>query len=729
MGTVDHQTVYDLSGIMTGLTGKERLAELTKMARQEQKMMSVALYDINGMKRVNELYGHREGDHLLWYISKMMEESLTERDILFRLDEDKFVLALYDETEDGAVIRINEALRRLERNREKFGIGYEASFCYGVTTVYPTDRYCVTDIIDRADEQMYLQKRSYHIANAGRELLQSPGSGGSLPAFEYDKEHLYEALADSTDDYVYIGNMKSGIFRYPPSMVREFGLPGEVVENAAAVWGKLIHPHDKKGFLESNQEIADGRTEHHSIEYRAKNIYGEWIWLRCRGKMIRDEEGEPALFAGFITNLGKKNLVDHMTGLYNRYELEGAVKRHLVDVGGKFGLMVLDMDEFKNINDLYDRSFGDEVLRITAQMIASLLPVNARIYKLDGDEFAILILNEAWDEHIEIFNEIRSRMHRQQEYEGKKYYCTVSAGYASYPEHGSQYLELLKCANYSLEQSKLAGKNRLTCFSPDILPEKERRLELTELLRESIERGFAGFSVAYQPQVDAATGELYGAEALARWTCGKYGNISPGEFIPLLENNGLINKMGRWIFRKAAGQCKEWCRIIPDFRMSINVSYHQLRKGDIVSDALEELRMLDMDPSNLTLELTESYFMKEEENRENVLEELRKAGFRLAMDDFGMGYSSLLSLKNIPVDFVKIDRGFVQGITEERFNVIFIRAITELCHNVGKKVCLEGVETEAEYRAVGDTGLELIQGFYFGRPVTAGEFEEKWFSN
>ena len=191
MGTVDHQTVYDLSGIMTGLTGKERLAELTKMARQEQKMMSVALYDINGMKRVNELYGHREGDHLLWYISKMMEESLTERDMLFRLDEDKFVLALYDETEDGAVIRINEALRRLERNREKFGIGYEASFCYGVTTVYPTDRYCVTDIIDREDEKMYLQKRSYHIANAGRELLQSPGSGGSLPAFEYDKEHLY----------------------------------------------------------------------------------------------------------------------------------------------------------------------------------------------------------------------------------------------------------------------------------------------------------------------------------------------------------------------------------------------------------------------------------------------------------------------------------------------------------------------------------------------------------
>lgn len=226
--------------------------------------------------------------------------------------------------------------------------------------------------------------------------------------------------------------------------------------------------------------------------------------------------------------------------------------------------------------------------------------------------------------------------------------------------------------------------------------------------------------------MEAATGKLYGAEALARWTCGKYGSISPGEFIPLLENSGLINQMGRWIFEEAAGQCKKWRRVIPDFTMSINVSYHQLRKGDIVPEALKVLKELELEPCGLVLELTESYFMKEEENRENVLEKLHKAGFRLAMDDFGMGYSSLLSLKNIPVDIVKIDRGFVSGIAKGRFNLIFIKAITELCHNVGKRVCLEGVETEAEYRAVCDTGLELIQGFYFGRPVTAGEFEDKW---
>ena len=221
---------------------------------------------------------------------------------------------------------------------------------------------------------------------------------------------------------------------------------------------------------------------------------------------------------------------------------------------------------------------------------------------------------------------------------------------------------------------------------------------------------------------------VFGAEALARWTCGKYGSISPGEFIPLLERSGLINQLGRWIFSQAAAQCGKWRRYRPDFRMSINVSYHQLRKGDIVPDMLKKLEQFAMPPSSLTLELTESYFMKEEESRENVLDKLHGAGFTLAMDDFGMGYSSLLSLKNIPVDVVKIDRGFVKGITEDRFNAIFIGAITELCHNVGKQVCLEGVETEEEYRAVRDTGLELIQGFYFGLPVAAEEFERQWLS-
>lgn len=286
-------------------------------------------------------------------------------------------------------------------------------------------------------------------------------------------------------------------------------------------------------------------------------------------------------------------------------------------------------------------------------------------------------------------------------------------------------MELLKCANYSLEHSKLMGKNRMTVFSKDILCRRERRLELVELLRESMDRGFAGFSIHYQPQVDTQTGSLQGAEALARWHCSKYGDISPGEFIPLLEQSGMIMNMGRWIFCHAAAQCREWCRYMPDFQMSINLSYMQLSEDDVISYIEDTLKELGLPPSHVVMELTETYLATADEETLRMLNDMKAAGIRVAMDDFGVGYSSLFSLKTIPVDIEKIDRGFVKGITSDLFNATFIRSITEMCHDVGKQVCLEGVETGEEYLAVKELGMEYIQGFYFGRPEPPDVFEKR----
>lgn len=546
---------------------------------------------------------------------------------------------------------------------------------------------------------------------------------------DFEREYLYDALVESTDDYIFVGNMKTGTFRYSRAMADEFGLPGEVVENAAAFWGRLIHPHDKEGFLESNQEVADGRTEAHCIEYRAKNVKGEWVWLRCRGHMIRGQQGEPELFAGFISNLGRKEQEDHITGLFGRFSFEGDIKKYLVEDSGikSIGIMALDMDSFKNINDLYDRAFGDEILRRTAHKIAALLPENARAYRLDGDEFGIIILNSSDEEYKRIYDSIYQQFQSQQEFNARKYYCTISAGYASYPEDADNYLDLVKCANYSLEYSKMTGKNRSTRFFRGMSGEKERNLELLELLRESIDRDFEGFSVRYQPQVHAQTGELFGAEALARWKCSKYGEISPEEFIPILEQTGLILQLGSWIFERACEECKRWCKKKPDFHMSINLSYRQIQEDSFAGEVREVLSRLQLQPSNITLELTETYLIKADAAVCRRIEELREIGILLAMDDFGVGYSSLFSLKNTPVAEVKIDRGFVKGITTDEFNTIFIRSITELCHNVGKHVCLEGIETREEYEAVRAAELDLIQGFYFGKPQTNEDFEINWF--
>lgn len=716
-----------LTGVSSRREGKDRLELIVKRAKKENKMLTVAMFDVNSLNWINNRYGDKEGDKVLRFVTSASGRYLRPEDVIFRLSSDEFIVAFYGEDRTNAETRIQKISEIMEREHETYGLECRPSFSYGAVEIYPEDCFTVSDIIAKADELMYMQKRNYHIMRAKNKLKHTDPESASKDEFQYNQARLYDALIESTDDYIFIGNMKTGVFRYPPDMVAEFGLPGEVVENAAACWSGLIHPHDETHFLESNQEIADGRAEEHNIEYRARNTEGEWIWLRCRGKLIRDKYGNPDMFAGIITNLGKEKQIDHMTGLYNRFEFEGSIKKYLMDGSQitRIGVMILDMDAFKNVNDLYDRMFGDEILRITAGNISTMLSDNARVYRLDGDEFGIIITNGSETDAQEIFSKIQEQYTHQQEYNGKKYYCTISGGYAVCPDNADNYLELLKCANYALERSKALGKNRMTIYSPEIPQVKERKLEMVQMLRESIERGFAGFSVCYQPQVDAKTGKLYGAEALARWHCSKYGDVSPGEFIPLLEQNGLIVPMGMWILRKAAAQCKKWCEQKPDFNMSVNLSYQQFLEGDLTSFVRDILEEMDLAPFNLTLELTESYFVKEDAIVRETLESFREMGVRVAMDDFGVGYSSLFMLKHIPADIVKIDRGFVKGITTDLFNAIFIRSITELCNDVGKQVCLEGVETKEEYGSVSNMGLRLIQGFYFGRPVPADKFYEK----
>ena len=545
--------------------------------------------------------------------------------------------------------------------------------------------------------------------------------------FEYDKDHLYEALAESTDDYIYIGNMKTGTFRYSPAMVAEFDLPGEIVPDAAHVWGRLVHPDDKEEFLESNREVADGETECHRIEYRAQNRQGDWVWLRCRGHMVRDEEGTPNLFAGMITNLGRKNNIDHVTGLYNKYELEEEVRCLIRDYPkASFGIMLLDIDNFGHINDLYDRMFGDEVIRIAAQKISSMLPEGASAYRMDGDEFCILYKEGEAKRFEELYRKLQHVFKKQQEYDKKKYYCAMSAGCSMYPQHGAGYLDLMKFASYSLEFSKGNGKNQVTMFAGDIMRHKERQLDLTEFLRESIEQGYRGFSLHYQPQVEAGTGRVVGAEALARWSCDKYGPVPPLEFIPILEKNNLIIMVGRWILREAVRQCRRWLDVDPDFTMSINLSYLQVVEPNFAPFFKNVLEEMGVPCKNIVVELTETYLIKELDCVRRIFQTLRSMGVYVAMDDFGTGYSSLGVLKDIPVDIVKIDQTFVRGIQSDAFDATFIRFVVALCHDVGKEVCLEGVETTEEYDIVKDSGPEYIQGYYFGRPVTADEFEKKY---
>ena len=247
--------------------------------------------------------------------------------------------------------------------------------------------------------------------------------------------------------------------------------------------------------------------------------------------------------------------------------------------------------------------------------------------------------------------------------------------------------------------------------------------DLDFLLRDSIDDNFRGFSIHYQPQIDTRTGGLYGAEALARWRCGKYGEVSPADFIPILEENGKIVELGKWVFRKAAEQCRRWRRMLPDFRMSVNLSCRYLEQTDMSLFAQMTLARLGLPSESMILELTESWPMHNGQAKEKMVHDLQKTGMKLAMDDFGSGYSSLLSLQKFPFHLVKIDKDFVKSMTRNDEQASLVPSLTQLCHNIGRQVCLEGVETQEEFEAVRQLGIEVMQGFYFGHPVPPEEFE------
>lgn len=718
-------SIDELTGVRNRRSGKKALVQSIWAAQRAALPLVVGFYDVNSLKQINDRYGHLEGDRALQLTAQAVTSQLDSADYAFRLSGDEFCLVFWNSDEAAARAKIEAAKDALSALAEENGLPYQPDFCYGLVQVPLDEGLGADELLSRADEQMYRQKRLLHIQRA-EERAAVGETDESVEAFTYDKDRLYDALVQSSDDYVYVCNMKTGTFRYPPAMVEEFDLPCEVVKNAAAVWGSRIHPHDKQAFLESNQEIEDGRTSCHNIEYRAKNRRGEWVWMRCRGHVERDEQGEPVLFAGTIANLGRKNKIDHVTGLLNKFVFEEDVNHFLQERPDQsLSVMVLGLDEFKRVNDLYDRVFGDEVLRITSQKIQTFLPSNATVYRLDGDEFGVIFSGGGRVGPEQFYSALRDIFSRQQEFSGRRYYCTLSAGSAFYPDDANNYLDLFKYASYSLEHAKARGKNQLVPFSPSILLSKERSLDLIEHLRTSVERDFEGFSLAFQPQVDARTGALCGAEALARWQCADYGPVGPSEFIPLLEESGLIHPVGRWIFASAVRTCAQWVDRFPDFSLSINLSYLQLSQPDFLPFLRQTLLDMGVDPAHIVLELTETYIASSADAMSQTFEEIRKTGIRLAMDDFGTGYSSLNILKRAPADIVKIDRDFVKGIQNSRFDATFIRFIVALCHDVGIHVCLEGVETQEEYQIVRPMGLDTIQGFYFARPMAQQDFE-RW---
>ena len=421
---------------------------------------------------------------------------------------------------------------------------------------------------------------------------------------------------------------------------------------------------------------------------------------------------------------------DYLTGLYNRMCCERDLARFIDEAkqsDRKGALLYMDLDDFKHINDALGHQYGDALLKAISHSLLRIEGIENTCYRMGGDEFVIIVAPDSYPRFEGILDDIKEIFAKPWFLKDADYYCTMSMGIVIFPELGESVVDLVKKADIAMYEAKKSGKNRVARYSNDINSISGRRLDMERNMRDATTDGYEEFEVYYQPIIDI-TEEIRcsGAEALIRWNSSKLGFIAPSEFIPLAEYLGLINPIGNFVLREACTQCKKWNDLGKDYKVNVNLSVVQLLQPDIVTVVRQTLEETGLNPAHLTLEVTESLAINDMERMKLILASIKELGVKLALDDFGTGYSSLNHIREIPFDVIKVDQSFVKDLAVDAYAKSFVKMVAELAEAIGVSVCVEGIESIEQYDVLQGMNIKFIQGYYFDKPLTRENFEEKY---
>ena len=419
---------------------------------------------------------------------------------------------------------------------------------------------------------------------------------------------------------------------------------------------------------------------------------------------------------------------DFLTGLYNRMKCESDLKKIIkqsIKDGVKGALMFIDLDDFKHINDGLGHQYGDVLLQQIAAGLQSIVGLRGKCYRMGGDEFVAIVMPDMFSELERIANTVKDMFNKPWYLMETEYFCTMSMGIAVFPDDSKDVHEIIRLADIAMYESKKNGKNGYTFYDSCSKLNTARRLDIENSMRQAVTSGIEEFVVFYQPVVDVRTGECSSCEALVRWDSKALGFMGPGDFIPLAEYLGLITSIGDYVLEEACRQCRYWNEHgIPDFHINVNLSVVQLLQKDVAETVARILKKTGVNPKNIVLEITESFAINDMDRVLDIIKGIKKLGPRIALDDFGTGYSSLNYIKQLPLDIIKVDKTFIDDIVEDEYAQAFIKLIVELSDTIDTDIIVEGVENEAQLNILKELGVDYIQGFYYGKPVPAYEFEK-----
>ena len=546
---------------------------------------------------------------------------------------------------------------------------------------------------------------------------------------EIAAEDLIELFAPCMDDYLYIIDLQKNTFKISQAAVDRFMMSGNSFDDAVNSFQYFVYKEDRSMIAEDLQCIIEGKEKDHNLYYRWLDKSGMPVWINCRGKVIDDKDGKPHYLIGCVNEIGDTQRADNVSGLLGERELHSYISSHIKDSSSEY-LIHIGIDGFNAINGTLGVDYGNYVLKSVADCINSCLSDNQKLYHIVADEYMIIDLeSHTKDDVMHLQKKICKKIEEFIISEKYKVVFTISTGIIYAKMLLKYYDEYRKIAVFSLKQAKSMGGNGVYFFEKEDYELFLRKEKIKSELRNAVANGFEGFDVYYQPIMDCDSGHMIGAEALMRFSMyqdKKKEPVSPVEFIPLLEETGLIIPAGRYVLDKAVSMCHEMRQYIPEFKINVNISYIQMVKSDIWKDILSSIKQYDLPPECLCAELTESGYTDMTPYFYKLRKKFEEKNIQFVLDDFGTGFSNLHCIVNMKPNYVKLDNNFTAKAMSNARDFELLKKIVEMVHSVDIRICIEGIEKEEWYQKLKEIHVDYLQGYLFGKPCEKNQFLNKF---
>lgn len=553
-------------------------------------------------------------------------------------------------------------------------------------------------------------------------------------------EERYALAAHGANDGLWDWDLRKSEVFYSTRWKAMLGYKETDIGNSTEEWFSRVHPDDYAPLERELSAHLEGQTPHFQHEHRMLHHDGTYNWMQSRGIAVRDASGQAYRMVGSQTDITPRRqaeeqlrygaLHDDLTGLPNRTAFMERLRRSLdrarLDETYVFAVLFLDLDRFKIINDSLGHLVGDKLLVDIAERLRVALRPTDLVARLGGDEFVVLIdhLREEQDVAF-VANRLQKVLAAPFVLGEREVFTTVSIGITLHTRQAETAEDLLRDADTAMYRAKVNGKARFEVFDPHMREQALRLMQLETDLRHAIQRN--EFVLYYQPIMSFATGRLAGFESLIRWNHPTKGFISPGEFIPIAEDNGMINPIGRWVLQESCRQMRAWQEQYPAcaaLTINVNLSGKQFSQPNLIEIIADTLDRTGLPASLLKLEITETVIMENADSAAAMLNELRALGSKLAIDDFGTGYSSFSHLHRFPIDTLKIDRAFISRLDASPEGETIVRTMLTLAQNLKMSVVAEGIETATQLEQLRTLGCEYGQGYFLHRPMGAADAEK-----